>query len=91
MVVPIGVPSKKTSTVLLFSAVPVMINSSSLVIPSVGLSPVSSVIPVTTGAAGGSESTVTEKSEEVGPLFPAKSVAWAVILYVVLLANVVPV
>ena len=53
MVVPIGVPSKKTSTVLLFSAVPVIINSSSLVIPSLGLSPVSLVIPVITGAGGG--------------------------------------
>ena len=68
----------KTSTELLFSAVPVINSVLSLVIPSLLLLPVSFVIETTLGALGSVRSISTTKSADETLVFPATSVIVAV-------------
>ena len=70
-------PSSKTSTVLLLSAVPEITNVLSLVMPSA--EPLSVLTPVTLGAAGAVVSIVKLKVLDAALVLAAASVAVAVI------------
>ncbi len=78
-VVPTGLPSTYTVTVLPASAVPPITSVLSEVTPSPG-APVSFVTLVTAGAAGAMVSMVTASAAEAGPVLPAASVAVALML-----------
>ena len=70
---PILTPSKKTSTVLFASEVPLIKRVLSEVIPSLLLLPVSSLIEVITGDEG-TEISIVAVSSLVFPILPTESV-----------------
>ena len=81
MVVPIcPVPVKLTATVLLASAVPLIVKVVSVVISSLLEEPVSVVMPDNVGAEGALVSIVILKALDAELVFPAESVALAVML-----------
>ena len=78
--VPIELPPINTSTVLLASAVPLIVSVWSLVLPSLPLVPLSLLMAETTGLDGAVVSMIAVNVSDTALSLPAASLAFAVML-----------